>query len=217
MKFHLAAAAAGVAVVMAGSAAASPPIYSNGAGNGTIDSFTINFGFEVADSFTAHNADVATGMSFETWDTSGATPTNVDWVIANGNPLHGGTVIDSGTASITASFLSTNGFGFDLYSDSIALPSVTLSCGGNCWIGLLNATDNGGNPVFWDENNGPSSAWENELGNLRNIDVPGTTGSETFDITGLIGTPEPAAWALMLAGFAGIGVALRSRRRIAAI
>jgi len=216
MKVHLIAATAGVAVLMAGSAAAIPPIYSNGAGNGTIDSFTINFGFEVANSFTAHNADVATGMGFETWDFSGATPTSVDWVIANGNPLNGGTVIASGTSSVTSSFILTNGFGYDLYSDTIALPSVTTSCGGNCWVELLNATDSAGNPVFWDENNGPSNAWDSALGNLRNIDVAGTTGSETFDITGLIGTPEPATWALMLAGFAGLGAMMRTRRRVAA-
>jgi hypothetical protein len=31
-----------------------------------------------------------------------------------------------------------------------------------------------------------------------------------------ISVPEPAAWALMLVGFAGLGVALRTRRRLAA-
>lgn len=35
------------------------------------------------------------------------------------------------------------------------------------------------------------------------------SGSGTFNISGV---PEPAAWTLMLAGFAGMGVALRNRR-----
>jgi hypothetical protein len=45
-------------------------------------------------------------------------------------------------------------------------------------------------------------------------DPPGyyndNTGSFTVDVSGV---PEPAAWALMLAGFAGLGVALRANRR----
>jgi len=35
-------------------------------------------------------------------------------------------------------------------------------------------------------------------------------------IIGVAGTPEPAAWALMLLGFCGLGAALRSRRTAAA-
>lgn len=40
-------------------------------------------------------------------------------------------------------------------------------------------------------------------------------GIQSFDSI-VIGTPEPATWALMLGGFAGLGAALRSRRRLAA-
>jgi hypothetical protein len=36
-----------------------------------------------------------------------------------------------------------------------------------------------------------------------------------FDNLTLVSAPEPATWALMLAGFAGLGAALRSRRRLA--
>jgi hypothetical protein len=39
--------------------------------------------------------------------------------------------------------------------------------------------------------------------------------SGTAYVVGVLPTPEPAAWALMLVGFAGLGVALRTRRRAA--
>lgn len=62
-----------------------------------------------------------------------------------------------------------------------------------------------------------------KLGNFQNVAPEGvqTTGgyliftavdSLAFSAT----VPEPATWALMLAGFAGLGGALRSRRRLAA-
>jgi hypothetical protein len=36
----------------------------------------------------------------------------------------------------------------------------------------------------------------------------------TLTLEGTVTTPEPAAWALMLTGFAGLGAALRGRRRL---
>ena len=45
-----------------------------------------------------------------------------------------------------------------------------------------------------------------------------TGGSNIADSIGLVttfGTPEPATWTLMLAGIGGLGLALRSRRRLA--
>lgn len=42
-----------------------------------------------------------------------------------------------------------------------------------------------------------------------------TNGDGDFIIKSSGGVPEPAAWALMLVGFGGLGAALRSRRRMA--
>ncbi len=43
------------------------------------------------------------------------------------------------------------------------------------------------------------------------VSVDGTPLTFTLDTSG--GIPEPASWALMIAGFGGVGAALRSRRR----
>ena len=44
------------------------------------------------------------------------------------------------------------------------------------------------------------------------IDFTSITGA-TFSVAGVAGVPEPAAWTVMLAGFAGLGAALRARRK----
>ncbi len=216
------------AIALAGSTAAST-IYSNGPANGQVVGYTINFGWQVADSFTAGSGATAASMSFETWAGDGLAsdvPLTVDWEITNGNPLSGGvfTVLGSGSATtITATAGVVNGFGFQLFSDTISLGSVGLTCGSNCWIMLQNAVSTDGQPIYWDSNNGPSDAWQNNGSNDLSTGCGGPfTGgscSETFTIFGTVagGTPEPATWALMLAGFAGLGAALRTRRRLAAI
>ncbi len=50
---------------------------------------------------------------------------------------------------------------------------------------------------------------------LTGFSIYGNSGGTTHldDLTIAAAVPEPAAWALMLAGFAGLGAALRGRRR----
>jgi hypothetical protein len=67
---------------------------------------------------------------------------------------------------------------------------------------LRNASVTYGDPAFWDENDGPSSATGSAVSDI---------GSQSFQILGPPGVPEPAAWALMLVGFAGLGAALSFR------
>ncbi|HXV00993.1 MAG TPA: PEP-CTERM sorting domain-containing protein [Caulobacteraceae bacterium] len=205
---------AAAAVALAAGSAGASTIYSNGPYNGQVDAFTINFGISAADSFTGSG--VATGANFVSWNFVGDTPESVDWEITSGNPLSGGgfTVLGSGTATIGSSLIagSPNKYGYDLYSDTISFSGVTLA-GGDYWFVLSNATDTGGDPMYWDDNNGPSSAWSSIFGDLTNDSNafdPGSN-SEAFSILGG-GAPEPATWDLVLAGFAGLGSALRLRR-----
>jgi hypothetical protein len=48
------------------------------------------------------------------------------------------------------------------------------------------------------------------------VGAPGAF-QESIDNVDLSSVPEPAAWAMLLAGFAGLGLALRARRRLALI
>lgn len=202
------------AALLAGSAGAST-IYSNGSVNGTIASFAIDDGTAVADSFTVSSNTSAWDLTFGTDNYGSAKLKSVNWAIYNGNPFTGTpTLIGSGTATPGVTFLFTNGSGYSLYDNTISLGGVPLTSG-TYWIELSGAVaGSGGGTPFWDDNNGASSAWQGGAGGTGDLtNFSGLTGnnSEAFSI----GTPEPATWALMLAGFAGLGAALRGRRRLA--
>jgi len=190
-------------------------IYSNGAYNGTIDAFSyVGFAdFAVADSFTAAPGATANSVDFVTWLDPSATVTSVTWSLANGNPLNGGTVFASGTVTPTDTFIATNEYGFDLENSSISIGSVPLT-GGNYWLELSGGVASDGGNLFWDDNNGSSQAWQSALGSITDYNGIAGSNSEAFSITGTL-VPEPTTWALMLVGFGGLGVALRSRRKFA--
>ena len=86
---------------------------------------------------------------------------------------------------------------------------------GTYYLVLQNAVTASGNPIYWDENNGPSTASDSGIGDLNGFDRPGTN-SEAFQILGTTGVPEPATWATTILGFGLLGSALR-RRKAAAV
>ena len=192
-------AIAALALAGAASTAGAAVIYDNGPLNGTVEGWTLNYGYAVEDSFTVSSAATATGADFVTWAFPGDSLLSVDWVI---EPTQ--TFGDSGTATVTSTFLFTNPYGYDIYANHISFAGVALTPG-TYYFGLQNAVVPSGDPIYWDQNDGPSAGYENAEGSI---------GSETFDITSSV--PEPASWALMLVGFGGIGAAMRSRRRVAA-
>jgi hypothetical protein len=83
-------------------------IYENGPINGTIDAWTINFGFIVGDSFTISGGPTSiTGVAFGAWVSPGDTVTSVE-VSLNSQPYLGGTTYFDETVNFTQSGCAMN-------------------------------------------------------------------------------------------------------------
>jgi PEP-CTERM motif len=192
--------------------------YDNGPINGTIDSWVINFGTIVSDSYIAQGSNV-TGFSFGAWEFPGDTLSSVDWSITLSE--NSGHVFGSGTAStgggaggmLVDTFVSANNFGFNVDNIAVTGLNVPELKGVTYWLNLQNATVPNGDPVYWDENSGtgcggagcPSSASES---------VVGTIPSEAFTIGGGSGTgttPEPSSIMLFGSGILGLAGVLRRK------
>ncbi len=154
-------------------------LYDNGPYNGTTDAWSINFGFSVSDSFTVPTNSSITGIHFVYWDASTTDLlTSVD--MALGSTSFGGTF--QTLTGVTNTFLGINQYGYALYQADYTFRGVPGS--GSGYVTLQNACTTSGcsvtNPVYWDENSGPSTAYENTLGSIP---------SETFTLTGSGGGP----------------------------
>jgi hypothetical protein len=202
-SFSKLAAGAAAAGLLIGSSAYAGVLYDNGPLDGNDLGWTINFGFAVSDSFTLSAPATVTGVTFGAWNFPGDVISTVDWGITSA----AGTYPDDGTAAVTTGTQNPNSGGYLVSIDSFSTGAVSLAAG-TYYLVLQNAGVSSGDPAYWDQNSGPSSATENTIG-----DIP----SETFQILGTSGTvPEPTAWALMLVGFAGLGAALRGARKVVA-
>jgi hypothetical protein len=178
--------------------ASAQVIYDNGPANGSVDAWTINFGYVVSDTFTV-DASAVQGFDFTVWAYPGDTALTVDWSITSAE--FGGTTYGSGTASLSSSFITSNQYGYDVDKLSASGLNVVLG-GGTYWLNLQNATTSFGDPLFWDENSGPSSASESAVG---------TIASEAFDIRGTGTIPEPSSIMLFGSGILGLAGVLRRK------
>jgi PEP-CTERM motif len=212
MKLHIASLTIFCLSLAAVQAWAQNWSYDNGPINGTVDAWTINFGFIVSDTFTAGGSSV-TGFAFGAHEFPGDTVTSVDWSITSAE--NGGTTFGSGTASgnnLTDKFLSTNQFGFQIDEIIVSGLNVPTTTGTAYRLNLQNAVVPSGDPVYWDENSGvgcmsngcPSNASENTVG---------TIPSESFTVSGANGgsTPEPSSFMLFCSGILGVAAVLRRK------
>src|SRR5262245_41029229 len=128
-------AAAVVAALFVAPAAQADVVYDNGPADGTINGWTINFGYAVANSFTLADPSLLTGAKFTLWNLPGDVTATVDWSIVD-TPT-GGATLGFGTASVTQNLQFTNAYGYDVNQDTIALPNIALGPG-TYWFELQN-------------------------------------------------------------------------------
>jgi hypothetical protein len=173
--------------------------YDNGPINGTTDAWTINFGYVVSDTFT-HPGGTISSISFGVWEFPGDVMQTVDYTLTQ---TENGTGIGQ-TANVTDIFISTNQYGYNI--DKVTFNVGTSLAAGTYWLNLYNATVPSGDPVYWDENSGKSSASESAVG---------TIPSEAFTIgQPCCGTtPEPGSILLFGSGVMALAGLLRCKLR----
>jgi len=188
---------------------AAATTYSNGNPNGDTDAWTINSGYVVSDTFTTLSS--ADKFSIWVWEYPGDTMKSLGWSISTsefGSPVAGGSGTAVAGVNLVDEFLSVNAYGYNFDKITVTALGVTgLTASSTYWLNLQDAVmSTPTDPVFWDENSGPSMASENSLG---------TIPSETFTISDASGsggsTPEPSSLMLFGSGLVGLGGVLRRR------
>ena len=191
-------------VALAGIPAWADVGYDNGAINGNVDAWTINFGYVVSDSYVLASNTNITGFSIGVWEFPGDTTTSVDWAVGL---TEYGNEIAHGTASVTDTFISTNGFGYNVDELTATGLNVPELANVTYWLSLQNAVVASGDPVFWDENSGKSQASESSVGTIPSeaftINTSGGGGGGT--------TPEPSSIMLFGSGILGLAGVLRRK------
>ncbi len=163
--------------------------------NGTVEAWTINFDFVVSDTFTLGGASNVSGVNFAAWLFLGDILESAEVSITSSE--FGGTTFFEGNVNFTQSGCTTNQLGFSLCDETGSFDPVHLNAGGY-WLNLHNAVVNTGDPVYWDENSGPSSASENSVGTIPSESftvLAGTTTQTTFN-----DGPEPNTGLLLATG-----------------
>jgi hypothetical protein len=189
-------------------------VYNNGPINGNTDAWTINFGFIVSDTFNVTNSGTTiTGGSFGMWLFAGDTLTSAELSITSGE--NGGTSYFDQTVSFTQSGCVTNSYGFNVCTESTTFSGPTLNSG-TYWLNLQNASVPSGDPIYWDENSGPSSASENTVGSIpsESFTVLGSTSTSTTTSTTSTTTSVPEPSSIMLFGSGILGLAGVLRRKL---
>ncbi len=199
--------------------AAAQTLYSNGPINGNTDAWTINFGFVVSDTFTqTSNNSTITGASFGMWLFSGDTLTSAELSITSGENS-GNSYFDQ-TVNFTQGACTANQYGYNVCQENTTFNGPTLNTG-SYWLNLQTASVPSGDPVYWDENSGPSMASESSVGSIPSEAFTilgscetggGGCGSTSTTTSTTTSVPEPSS--IMLLGSGILGLASLVRRRL---
>jgi hypothetical protein len=182
-------------------------LYDNGPINGTVDAWSVSGGFAVSDTFTIGGGGASvTGMSFGAWLFPGDQIHFGELSITSSE--FGGTTYFDGIIDFTISDCNTNQLGFNVCTETGSFGPINLNAG-RYWLTLSDFEDVG-DPLYWDENAGPSQASQNSVGTIpsESFTIFGTANSTTTT-TGT--TPEPGSIVLVGSGIVGVAGILRRK------
>ncbi len=198
--------------------AVADDLYDNGPSNSNTYAWTINFGYEVSNNLNLSNCQgypwnpvcTVNGVMFLAWLYPGDALQSVEVSITS-DEFGGTTYFDQVVNFSQGSCLLGNDYGYNVCQETGNFPSFTLA-NGSYWLNLQNALVSNGDPVYWDENDGPSLASENTIGTLP---------SESFTLLGTSTTwcwwcgttPEPGSSVLFGSGAVTIFAFLGLLRR----
>ena len=154
-------------------------VYTNGPINGTTDAWNINFGFIVSDTFPVPSGGASlSALTFGAWLFPGDVLRSVEVSITDSE--FGGTTYFDGVVNLSQGDCIGNQYGFNICTESGSFTLNNLAQG-TYWVNLQNASVNTGDPVYWDENSGPSLASENSVGTIPSeaFTLLGTTTTTT--------------------------------------
>ena len=191
--------------------AVAQTVYSNGPINGTTDGWTINSGFVVSDTFTTSGGN-ATGLVFGAWAFPGDVLETAEVSITSSE--FGGTSFTDQIVTFTQSGCSGNQYGFNVCTETGTFGSAVNLAAGSYWLNLANAVVSSGDPIYWDENSGPSSASENSVGTIPSEAFTVLGGSTTTTTTTTTGASVPEPSSIMLFGSGILGLAGVLRRKL---
>jgi hypothetical protein len=197
-----------VCLLLAVAPAMADTLYNNGPFNGNIYAWQIDYGFAVSNSFTVPAGSNIRDFFLAYWTAAGNQMTSVD--MAFGSTSFGGTYNTYGVSGST--LLGTNNFGYAIYQSDVS-SGLSVPWSGAGYVSLQNACTAGGcssgeAQIYWDENGGPSTAYENTLGSIP---------SEAFTLGGrtcgdcLPPVPEPSSIMLFASGILGVVGVLRRK------
>jgi len=194
-------------------------LYSNGPTNGNTDAWGINYLGSVSDTFIVPSGGNAiSGANFAMWLFPGDILQSAE-VLITSDKLGGGTVYFDQVLFFSQSGCSGNQYGYNVCQETTNFSGPNLSQG-TYWLDLKNARVNTGDPIYWDENSGPSSAAQCCQPREGLSTAVGTIPSESFTVLAEFTTfgasqtvPEPASLVTLLSGSLTVFGALGALRR----